>query len=110
MLSSAGAYPLALCTARKKPSEYRLNLENNPRSGRGGIYTNGELRFSASPFHAEPKHAQYCAPNAQLGTTSPCFSERRPIPDASHYLPFRAALAIPGSPVACFSLIFASIS
>jgi len=83
MLGSAGVYPLALCTATGN---------------------------STSPFHAEPKTCSVLWPNAQLGTTSPYFSERRPIADDSHYLPFRAALAITGSSVACFSLIFASIS
>jgi hypothetical protein len=48
MLSSAGANPLALCTARKKPSDDRPPCLENPPPRRGGIYTNGERRFSIS--------------------------------------------------------------
>jgi hypothetical protein len=48
MFSSAGAYPLALSTARKKPSDDRPPCLENPRPRRGGIYTNGERRFSIS--------------------------------------------------------------
>jgi hypothetical protein len=48
MLSSAGAYPLALCTENQKPSDDRPPcLEKSPPR-RGGIYTNGERRFSIS--------------------------------------------------------------
>jgi hypothetical protein len=53
MLSSAGAYPLALCTARQKPSDDRpLCLENPRPEGAESTLTEN----AASPFHAEPKH------------------------------------------------------
>src|SRR6266851_8976627 len=53
MLSSAGAYPLALCTARKKPSDDRPPCLENPRpEGAESTLTEN----AASPFHAEPKH------------------------------------------------------
>src|SRR5438445_399697 len=52
MLSSAGAYPLALCTARKKPSDDRSPCLENPRpEGAESTLTEN----AASPFHAEPK-------------------------------------------------------
>jgi len=47
MLSSAGVYSLALCTATNKPSDDRPHaLKIPPR--RGGTYTNGERPFSIS--------------------------------------------------------------
>src|ERR1035437_244812 len=53
MLSSAGANPLALCTARKKPSDDRPPCLENPRpAGAESTLTEN----AASPFHAEPKH------------------------------------------------------
>src|SRR2546423_9333312 len=53
MLSSAGAYPLALSTARKKPSDDRPPCLENPRpEGAESTLTEN----AASPFHAEPKH------------------------------------------------------
>jgi len=52
MLSSAGANPLALCTARKKPSDDRPPCLENPRpEGAEPTLTENV----ASPFHAEPK-------------------------------------------------------
>jgi len=52
MLSSAGADPLALCTARKKPSDDRPPCLENPRpEGAESTLTEN----AASPFHAEPK-------------------------------------------------------
>jgi len=49
MLSSAGADPLALCTARKKPSDDRPRcLENPPEGAESTLPEN-----VASPFHAE---------------------------------------------------------
>jgi hypothetical protein len=52
MLSSAGANPLALCTARKKPSDDRPPCLENPRpEGAESTLTEN----AASPFHAEPK-------------------------------------------------------
>src|ERR1035437_9098695 len=52
MLSSAGANPLALCTARKKPSDDRPPCLENPRpAGAESTLTEN----AASPFHAEPK-------------------------------------------------------
>ncbi len=70
MLSSAGANPLALCTARKrahradaqqrgsqssravhckeKPSDDRPSCLENPRPEGAESYTNGERRFSIS--------------------------------------------------------------
>jgi len=47
MLSSAGANPLALSTARKKSPDDRPPALKIP-ARRGGIYTNGERRFSIS--------------------------------------------------------------
>ncbi len=48
MVSSAGAYPLALCTERNQSSDDRPPCLENPPPRRGGIYTNGERRFSIS--------------------------------------------------------------
>jgi len=58
MLSSAGAYPLALCTAWKPSSDDRPPCLENPRP-EGAESTQTEN--AASPFHAEPRQA-----NAQL--------------------------------------------
>jgi hypothetical protein len=56
MLSSAGANPLALCTARKKPSDDRPPCLENPRpEGADSTLTEN----AASPFHAEPKQVGY---------------------------------------------------
>ena len=53
MLSSAGANPLALCTARKKPSDDRPPCLENPRpEGAESTLTEN----APSPFHAEPRH------------------------------------------------------
>jgi len=55
MLSSAGAYPLALCTARKKPSDDRPPCLENPRpEGAESTLTEN----AASPFQAEPRHCR----------------------------------------------------
>ena len=52
MLSSAGAYPLALCTAWKPSSDDRPPCLENPRpAGAESTLTEN----AASPFHAEPK-------------------------------------------------------
>jgi len=52
MLSSAGAYPLALYTESKQPSEDRPPCLENPRpEGAESTLTEN----AASPFHAEPK-------------------------------------------------------
>ena len=50
MLSSAGVYPLALCTARKKPSGDRLNLEIIPAPEGAEFYTK-ETLIKLSIFH-----------------------------------------------------------
>src|SRR6266849_1526403 len=56
MLSSAGANPLALCTARKKPSDDRPSCLENPRpEGAESTLTEN----AASPFHAEPRQPEY---------------------------------------------------
>src|ERR1035441_10118321 len=56
MLSSAGANPLALCTARKKPSDDRPPCLENPRpEGAESTLTEN----AASPFHAEPIHLEH---------------------------------------------------
>jgi|HubBroStandDraft_6_1064221.scaffolds.fasta_scaffold248197_3 hypothetical protein len=53
MLSSAGAYPLALCTALRKSSDDRPPCLENPRpEGAESTLTENV----ASPFHAEPRH------------------------------------------------------
>jgi hypothetical protein len=53
MLSSAGAYTLALGTARKQSSDDRPPCLENPRpEGAESTLTEN----AASPFHAEPKH------------------------------------------------------
>ncbi len=53
MLSSAGANPLALYTARKKPSDDRPPCLENPRpEGAESTLTEN----ACSPFHAEPRH------------------------------------------------------
>jgi hypothetical protein len=52
MLSSAGAYPLALCTALRKSSDDRPPCLENPRPvGAESTLTENV----ASPFHAEPR-------------------------------------------------------
>jgi len=52
-LSSAGAYPLALCTAWKQSSDDRPPCLENPRpEGAESTLTEN----APSPFHAEPKH------------------------------------------------------
>jgi hypothetical protein len=52
-LSSAGAYPLALCTEKKQPSDERPPCLENPRpEGAESTLTEN----AASPFHAEPTH------------------------------------------------------
>jgi hypothetical protein len=52
MRSSAGANPLALCSARKKPSDDRPPCLENPRpEGAESTLTEN----APSPFHAEPK-------------------------------------------------------
>ena len=53
MLSSAGAYTLALGTARTQSSDDRPPCLENPRpEGAESTLTEN----AASPFHAEPKH------------------------------------------------------
>ncbi len=53
ILSSAGAYPLALCTALRKSSDDRPPCLENPRpEGAESTLTENV----ASPFHAEPRH------------------------------------------------------
>ncbi len=52
MLSSAGANPLALCTARKKPSDDRPPYLENPRPKRAESTL---TENACSPFHAEPR-------------------------------------------------------
>src|SRR5213594_1549040 len=53
MLGSAGAYPLALCTARKKPSDDRPPCLENPRpEGAESTLTEN----APSPFHADTRH------------------------------------------------------
>ena len=55
MLSSAGAYPLALCTEPKQSSDDRPPCLENPRpEGAESTLTEN----AASPFHAERKHFQ----------------------------------------------------
>ncbi len=55
MLSSAGANPLALSTARQKPSDDRPPCLENPRpEGAESTLTEN----AASPFHAEPKQTR----------------------------------------------------
>src|ERR1700688_268429 len=52
MLSSAGAYPLALCTALRKSSDDRPPCLENPRPERAESTLAENV---ASPFHAEPR-------------------------------------------------------
>jgi hypothetical protein len=53
MLSSVGAYPRALCTVPKKPSDDRPPCLENPRpEGAESTLTEN----AASPFQAEPAH------------------------------------------------------
>ena len=67
MLSGAGANPLALRTATKKPSDDRLPCLENPRP-EGAELTLTEN--APSPFHAEPKHTRHRG----LGTGQRLFS------------------------------------
>ena len=53
MLSSAGAYPLALATDRKELSDDRPQYALKIPARQGGIYALTEN--VASPFHAEPR-------------------------------------------------------
>ncbi len=54
MLSSAGAYPLALSFEWKRSSDDRPPCLENPRpEGAESTLTENAL----SPFHAEPKHS-----------------------------------------------------
>jgi len=56
MLSSTGANSLALCTARKKPSDDRPPCLENPRP------EGAELTLTENappPFHAEPRHHHF---------------------------------------------------
>ena len=55
MLSSAGAYPLALATDRKELSDDRPQYALKIPARQGGIYALTEN--VASPFHAEPRHS-----------------------------------------------------
>src|SRR6202047_1798020 len=73
MLSSAGAYPLALATARKKPSDDRPPCLENPRpEGAESTLTEN----APSPFHAEPKQhhirqsPQIAAPHSEHSVTA----------------------------------------
>ena len=52
MLSSTGAYPLALATDRKELSDDRPQYALKIPARQGGIYALTEN--AASPFHAEP--------------------------------------------------------
>jgi len=59
MLSSAGAYPLALCTEWKQSSDDRPPCLENPRpEGAESTLTEN----ACSPFHAEPRQEQKCLP------------------------------------------------
>jgi len=53
MFSSAGAYPLALCTDRNKSSDDRPQHALKIHARQGGIYALTEN--VTSPFHAEPR-------------------------------------------------------
>ena len=55
MLSSAGAYPLALATDRKELSDDRPQYALKIPARQGGIYALTEN--VASPFHAEPRQS-----------------------------------------------------
>jgi len=78
MLSSAGANPLALCTARKKPSDDRPPCLENPRpEGAESTLTEN----ATSPFHAEPKQKQ-------IDFLSGCFNA------LSEIASFRLAMAL----------------
>ncbi len=56
MLNSAGANPLALCTAMKTSSDDRPPCLENPRpEGAESTLTENV----ASPFHAEPRHSLF---------------------------------------------------
>ena len=64
MLSSAGAYPLALCTDRNQSSDDRPQNALKIPARQGGIYALTEnVPF---PFHAEPGHIEERAKAAQL--------------------------------------------
>ena len=56
MLSSVGAYPLALCTEPKQSSDDRPPCLENPRpEGAESTLTEN----AAPPFHAEPKQRSF---------------------------------------------------
>ena len=74
MLSSAGANPLALRTARKKPSDDRPPCLENPRP------EGAELTLTENappPFQAEPKHLHLCRAKGVLTSHSDLFAFRR---------------------------------
>ena len=59
ILSCAGAYPLALCTALRKSSDDRPPCLENPRpEGAESTLTENV----ASPFHAEPRQHNFGLP------------------------------------------------
>ena len=60
MLSSAGAYPLALATDRKELSDDRPQYALKIPARQGGIYALTEN--VASPFHAEPRQLEQAGP------------------------------------------------
>ena len=69
MFSSAGANPLALCVARKKPSDDRPHaLKNSRPAGAESTLTEN----AASPFHAEPRQ-----PNREIKVLINDLKEKR---------------------------------
>src|ERR1700721_2075765 len=69
MLSSARAYPLALCTDRNESSDDRPQDALKIPARQGGIYTLAEN--VASPFHAEPPHRAGAGGLAHGAATTP---------------------------------------
>jgi hypothetical protein len=63
MFSSAGANPLALCSAKNQSSDDRPPCLENPRpEGAESTLTEN----APSPFHAEPKHCLVKNAHAEL--------------------------------------------
>src|SRR6266851_3676692 len=69
--SSAGAYPLALCTDQNESSDDRPPNALKIPARQGGIYALTEN--SASPLHAEPRQNSKCFIWCRLGSSVPLF-------------------------------------
>src|SRR5713226_5816546 len=94
MLSSAGANPLALCTARKKPSDDRPSCLENPRpEGAESTLTEN----AASPFHAEPRQGIELMPTSEAASVAVRARKRHNAPRASTSISPSISMSPPGN-------------